>query len=55
MNLCAEQKQTHRLCKIYGYQRGQVGAGRGRLWAWDENILKLGCDDGCTTINIFKN
>ena len=24
MNLFAEQKQTHRLGKIYGYPRGQV-------------------------------
>ena len=21
---------------------------------WDGNVLKLGCDDGCTTINIIK-
>ena len=29
MNLLAEQKQTHRLRKTYGYQRGQVGVGEG--------------------------
>ena len=28
--------------------------GRGRLGVWDGNVLKLGCDDGCTTINIIK-
>ena len=22
--------------------------------AWDGNVLKLGCDYGCTTINILK-
>ena len=22
------------------------------LGVWDGNVLKLGCDDGCTTINI---
>lgn len=33
---------------------------RDRLWErdglgdWDRNVLKLGCDDGCTTINIIK-
>ena len=33
---------------------------RDRLWVrdglgvWDENVLKLGCDDGCTMINIIK-
>ena len=26
-NLFAEQKETHRLWKIYGYQMGQVGGG----------------------------
>ena len=30
-----------------------------RLWGdglgvWDENVVKLDCDDGCTTINIIK-
>ena len=29
MNLFAEQKQTHRLLKTYGYQRGQMGVGEG--------------------------
>ena len=29
MNLFAEQKQTHRLSKTYGYQRGQLGKGWG--------------------------
>ena len=29
MNLFAEQKQTHRLWKTYGYQRGQVGGWEG--------------------------
>ena len=28
--------------------------GRDRLAVWDGNVLKLGCDDGCTTINIIK-
>ena len=29
MNLFAEQEQTHRLRKTYGYQRGQVEGGKG--------------------------
>ena len=35
MNLFAEQKQTNRLWKTYGYQSGQVGGGgmqRGLDW-----------------------
>ena len=53
MNLFAEQKETHRLWKTYGYQRGQVG-GRDGLGVWDGNVLKLGYDDDCTTTNIIK-
>ena len=26
----------------------------GRLGVWDGNVLKLDCDDGCTTINMIK-
>ena len=27
---------------------------KGWIGAWDGNVLKLGCDDGYTTINIIK-
>ena len=27
---------------------------RNGLGIWDGNVLKLGCDDGCTNINIIK-
>ena len=30
------------------------GEGRDGLAAWDGNVVKLGCDDGCTTINLIK-
>ena len=53
-NLFAEQKQTHRLWKTYGYQRGQAEGREGWTGVWDGNVLKLGCDDGCATINIIK-
>ena len=39
---------------MYGYQRRQVGGERNGLGVWDGNIVKLGCDDRCTTINITK-
>ena len=54
MNLCAQQKWTHSLWKPYGLQRGQMGGG-GVDWAGDLgwNVLKLGCDDGYTTMNII--
>ena len=28
--------------------------GRDELGVWDGNVLKLGCDDDCTAINITK-
>ena len=24
------------------------------MGVWDGNVVKLGCDDGCTTLNIIK-
>ena len=24
------------------------------MGVWDGNVLKFGCDDGCTTVNIIK-
>ena len=33
----------------------ETGCGRrDGLGVWDGNVLKSGCDDGCTTINIIK-
>ena len=32
-----------------------MGGVRGRLRVWDGNVLKLGCDGGCTTMNIVKS
>ena len=31
-----------------------VGEGRGGLGVWNGSVLKLGCDDGCTTKNVIK-
>ena len=42
-----------RLWQTYGYQRTQVGAGGGMGWGLGWNV-KLGCDDGCMTINIIQ-
>ena len=54
MNLFAEKKMTHRLWKTHGYQRRQVVVGRDGLGVWDGNVVKLGCDNGCTTIKYNK-
>ena len=32
----------------------RLRGGRDGLGVWDGNLLKLGCDDGCTTINIIQ-
>ena len=34
-----------------GDRLGQERDGHG---VWDGNVLKLGCDDGCTTVNVIK-
>ena len=34
--------------------KGDRLRGRDGLGVWDGNGLKLGCDDGCTAINILK-
>ena len=49
----AEQKLTEILKNLWlPKETGWVG-GRDGLGVWDGNV-KLGCDDGCTTINIIK-
>ena len=39
---------------ISGFKISKWGRGRGELVFWDGNVLKLGCDDGSTTVNIVK-
>ena len=53
-NFFAEQILTHRLWKIYVFQRRQVGGWEDGLGIWNRNAIKLGCDDHCTTINVTK-
>ena len=43
----AEQILTHVLWRTYGFQVRQVAGGNAPR-VWDGNVLKLGCDDGCT-------
>ena len=45
--ICRTETDSQTL-KNYGYQRRQVGGG-----GWDGNVVKLGCDDVCTTIKKF--
>ena len=52
MNLFAEQKLTD-FWKTWLPK--EIGCeGRDGLGVLDGNVLKLGCDDGCTSINIIK-
>ena len=50
----AEQTLTHRLWKTYGFQMREVGGWGNGLGVWDENVIKLGFDDHCKTINVIK-
>ena len=42
MSFFAEQILTHRLWKIYGFQRREVGEWGDMLGVWDRNAIKLG-------------
>ena len=53
MILLAEQTQILDSEKLMIAKGDRLGDKDG-LRVWDGNILKLGCDDGCTTINIIK-
>ena len=55
INLFAEQQVTHGLWKTYMLPKETCqGAGKDGLRVCDGKVLKLGCDDGCTTINIIN-
>ena len=55
MNLFAEQKQTHRLCKIFLWLPKGIGQGVcGVDLEFGMEFLKLDCDDGCTTVDIIQ-
>ena len=51
MNLFPELTDFEKLTVTKGDMWGRR---RGGLGVWDGNVLKLGCDDGCRTINIIK-
>ena len=52
MNFLAEEILTH-LEKHVFQMRQIVGWGNG-LGVWDRNVIKLGCDDHCTTVTVIK-
>ena len=53
MNSFAEQILTHTdFEKIMVSKWGRLGGDV--LGVWDENAIKLGCDDHCTTINLMQ-
>ena len=53
MNFFAEQIQTHRICKTYGFQMRQVGEWRDALRVWGGHAIKFGCDNCCTPVNVI--
>ena len=57
MNLFAEQKIDSQTLKNFWLPKGNRSGWWGErdaLGAWDGNIVKLGCDNGCTTVNVVK-
>ena len=51
--ICRTETDSQTLKNLWFPKETGYG-GRGGLEFWDGNVLKLGCDDGCTTINIIK-
>ena len=48
--LCRTETESQTLKNLW-LPKGTGGSGRGQLGVWDGKVLKLDCDDGCTTIN----
>ena len=49
VNKCSEKHMVTKGNRLGLGEEGGVDWG-----VWDGNVLKSGCDDGCTTINIIK-
>ena len=55
MNLLTEKETDSQILKMnLQFTKGACGRACGWAGVWDENAIKLSCDDGCTTINIIK-
>ena len=52
--LCKEQILTHRFEKLM-VSKGESLGGGGMLEVWDGNVIKLDCDDHCTTTNVINS
>ena len=54
--LCRTDTDSHDFEKLMVSKGDRLGVGWGdALGVWDGNVIKLGCDDHCTTINIINS
>ena len=53
MNFIRTDTESQTLKNLW-FQMRQVGQWGDVLGVWDRNAIKLGCDDGCTIINVIK-
>ena len=52
--ICRTETHSQTLKTNLRLPKGQAGSGEEWIGVWDGNVLKLDCDEGCTTINIRK-
>ena len=51
--LCRTDTDSYTLKNVY-FPNETGGQWEDALGVWDGNAMKLGCDDGCTTIYVIK-
>ena len=55
MNLFTKDETDSQTLKNLRFPNETGWGDRDALGVWDGNVVKLGCDDGCTTINIIRS
>ena len=52
--LCGTDTDSQTLKTLWFPNETVLGGCEDALGVWDGNVIKFGCDDHCTTINIIK-
>ena len=52
--LCRKDTDSQTLKNLW-FPKERGGGGQGDAGVWDGNVIKLGCDDHCTTINVINS
>ena len=52
--LCRTDTDSQTLKNLW-FPKERGWGGQGMLGIWDGNVIRLGCDDHCTTINVINS